>query len=100
MILTNSRIALDTINGYIISTVFLCTDHNFICEGDPILFETMVFSPENNPGEDVAMYRYSSLDEAQAGHNDTVRLIAQLHQQAEQITAALMERLRRLRDKA
>jgi hypothetical protein len=50
----------DLPNGFHISTVFIGLDHQF-GNGPLLLFETMVF-----PGED--MNRYSTWDEAVAGH--------------------------------
>lgn len=37
------QVALDTIDGVTISTVFLALDHNYRDSGPPILWETMVF---------------------------------------------------------
>jgi hypothetical protein len=37
------RVAIDRIKDIEISTVFLGMDHNFSDEGDPLLFETMIF---------------------------------------------------------
>lgn len=51
--------------GVKVSTVFLGVDHNFLQQGPPILFETMVFSVGLNE-EDT--YRYTTWDEALAGH--------------------------------
>lgn len=62
---------------YLVSTVFLMLDHNFGGRGPPLLFETMVFqlkTPEerldsrHDLGEDVECWRYSSWDDAAAGH--------------------------------
>jgi hypothetical protein len=47
-----------------VSTIFLGLDHNFWGQGPPILFETLVFGGPLD-GE---MDRYSSWDEAEAGH--------------------------------
>jgi hypothetical protein len=56
-------------NGYEVSTVFLGLDHNFL-GGKPLIFETMVF--EKNERLDLDMERYSTLDEAKAGHKKMV----------------------------
>lgn len=49
--------------GILLSTVFLCIDHNF--SGDkPLLFETMLFLN----GVDIAQKRYSTWEEAEQGH--------------------------------
>ena len=57
------KVARDTVNESDISTVFLGLDHSF-GEGPPLLFETLVFSGKLD-GE---MDRYSTWDEAIAGH--------------------------------
>jgi hypothetical protein len=60
-------------DGIHVSTVWLGLDHNFSGVGPPLIFETMVFAkrPEyaaiNNYQE-----RYSTLDEAKAGHDRIV----------------------------
>ena len=61
----------DTINGVRVSTVFLGIDHNFTEQGNPVLFETMVFA---NPDDYINSYceRYSTWDEAEAGHKRIV----------------------------
>jgi hypothetical protein len=67
---------------HIISTVFLGLDHSFSRKGPPILFETMVFSRDAHPcdlfgrtvevHESLDCFRYSSWDDAEAGHRATV----------------------------
>lgn len=47
-----------------VSTIFIGLDHNFTEHGPPILFETMIFGSEL----DQSMRRYSTWDEAAAGH--------------------------------
>ena len=47
-----------------VSTVWLGIDHSF-GEGPPIIFETIVFYADGN--QDM-QYRYSTLEEARAGH--------------------------------
>lgn len=47
-----------------VSTVFLGMDHNHSGTGAPILFETMIFGGPL----DQEMWRYSTWDEAVAGH--------------------------------
>src|SRR5262245_32019844 len=55
-----------------VSTVFLGLDHRFHGKGPPILFETMIFGGP----EEIDQYqrRYSSWDDAQAGHAAAVRM--------------------------
>jgi hypothetical protein len=59
----NRVVQQDTIEGVKISTVFLGVDHSWV-EGQPILFETMIFGGERD-GE---THRYHTWDEAEAGH--------------------------------
>ena len=51
-----------------VSTVFLGRDHRFVGEGPPLLFETMVFGGKHDREE----WRYSTWDEAAAGHKAVV----------------------------
>lgn len=60
------RVALTQISGMHVSTVFLGLDHSHVPKGPPVLFETMVFY-RNSYGY---MKRYSTRDEALAGHED------------------------------
>lgn len=53
--------------GVIVSTVFLGVDHSF-GHGLPLLFETMIF--RNGNGEE--QWRYSTWEEAEAGHAKAV----------------------------
>jgi hypothetical protein len=77
----------DTINGVRVSTVFLGLDHSF-SEGDPILFETMVFGGEHNEWQE----RYFTYDEAEAGHKNVVRRIRLgLHPSRENLIDAIRE---------
>lgn len=68
---TSKRVGDDTIDGQRVSTVFLHMDHNWDPGGPPILFETMIFEgPYDND-----MWRYSTWDEALAGHNRIVNCL-------------------------
>lgn len=51
-----------------VSTVFLGIDHGFGMSGPPVLFETMVFGGKL----DESQWRYSTWDEAAAGHKAVV----------------------------
>lgn len=56
-----------------VSTVFLGCDHRFGNEGEPLLFETMVFGGEY----DEEMERYTTWEQAEKGHKrwvDKVRV--------------------------
>ena len=52
-------------DGIVVSTVFLVLDHQFEDDGPPLLWETMVFGLE---GDDEVQERYSSYEDAVAGH--------------------------------
>lgn len=68
---SDERIVAKTrIGDVLVSTVFLGVDHSW-GKGLPILFETMVFG--GSCDEDT--WRYSSWDDAEAGHNATVRKV-------------------------
>jgi len=65
------RVAKTTLkDGTWVSTVFLGIDHNF-GGGQPLLFETMVFS-EKGMGE-LDLDRYSTWEEAEKGHKKMVK---------------------------
>lgn len=63
------RVAFTDMGSCSVSTVFLGLDHSF-GYGPPKLFETMVFSEDK--AADEMMERYSTWDEAVAGHNKMV----------------------------
>jgi hypothetical protein len=64
------------LGGLLISTVWIGLDMNFMREGPPIIFESMVFSQdEDDPealGESVACERYATEEEAMEGHHRLV----------------------------
>jgi hypothetical protein len=62
--------------GVDVSTVFLGLDHRFGEDGPPLIFETMVFGGQH----DQDMQRYSTWDEAEAGHK---RMCEMLKEKAE-----------------
>lgn len=57
-------------NKKIVSTIWLGLDHSF-GQGEPLIFETMVFKEKGNYTEE-ACQRYSTLKQAQAGHRKMV----------------------------
>ncbi len=77
--LDKSRFIEQTMIGkYKISTVFLGVDHNF-GDGEPLLFETMVFDTSFNfKSLDEFSERYSSYEEAETGHKKIVELIKRM----------------------
>lgn len=65
----NRLIAWDEVaEGVVVSTIFLGLDHNYF-GGPPLVFETMVFGPYGG-GE---QHRYSTWDDAWAGHHATLK---------------------------
>lgn len=64
----NNHIAKDDVGSVHVSTVFLGLDHNYLREGPPVLFETMVF----RSGSGDEMRRYSSYEDAERGHSEMV----------------------------
>jgi hypothetical protein len=61
----------DTTDGNVrVSTIFLGFDHNWGSYGPPLFFETMVFGGEYN----LAQSRWSTYDEAEAGHKKMCEL--------------------------
>lgn len=53
----------------LVSTVWLGLDHGFGASDAPLIFETLVFAPDDFPLQD-HMERYFTEQEAQAGHLD------------------------------
>jgi len=74
------HVAEDYVGFDRISTVWLGINHNFIGEGPPIIFETMIFWFE--PPEDDAymedMWRYPTEAAALAGHDQAVAYVRSL----------------------
>lgn len=64
------KIAQDTIDGVLVSTVFLGLDYSFD-DGPPVLYETMVFKK----GGSDEMQRYHTKEEALEGHKEMVELV-------------------------
>ena len=54
----------------LVSTVWLGIDHSFGFSGPPLIFETMIFGGR----EDQYQVRYSTREEALAGHKHAVRV--------------------------
>lgn len=66
----NRHVAKDKIKSVRISTVFLGLDHCYT-NGQPILFETMVFGGKHDQWQD----RYSTWEEAEIGHKKAVQMV-------------------------
>lgn len=66
------HIGLDVIEGFRVSTVFLVLDHGW--NGEPVLFETMIFGPEDHRLNDY-QERYHTHAEAVEGHQTAVDMV-------------------------
>lgn len=66
----NRHVAKTKIDDITISTVFLGLNHGF-GKGPPLLFETMIFGGRF----DEDMWRYSTWDEAEKGHQKAVEKV-------------------------
>lgn len=64
----------ERVGPYFVSTVWLGIDYGFGLTENPIIFETMVFKD----GEIVAVYRYSTEEEAIKGHEKVVNEVSLL----------------------
>jgi len=73
--LANRRVAATHFEcGVFVSTIFLGIDHRFDDSGPPLVFETMTFELSMDGGDDF-QFRYSSWDDAVAGHAGVVRRV-------------------------
>ena len=84
------RVALTEMDDYEVSTVFLGFDHGW-GEGDPVLFETMVFGAEGDAL--IGTMRYSTWGEAEKGHAQVCEIlqgaIARSHEACRETLAKL-----------
>jgi hypothetical protein len=64
----NKRVASDEVGPLYVSTVFLGLDHRFFGDGDPLLFETMIFGDL----EDSYQTRCSTWVQAEQMHAEAV----------------------------
>src|SRR5262245_21525974 len=62
-----------------VSTVFIGLDHRDYGDGPPLIFETLIFGGEF----DGQMWRYSTWDDAEAGHKMAVKKVKQHAQRGE-----------------
>lgn len=83
-------VAETTVGRARISTVFLGQDHNWLHDGRPVLFESMIFG---GPG-DGQMMRYSSWEDAVAGHQLMVDYARSVRWSARAWADYLWDRLR------
>ena len=71
----NRIINKTTVGKYSVSTVFLGLDHRFTSDGLPLIFETMVFCDDKEDGMYDYTERYSTYQEAEQGHLETLKFI-------------------------
>lgn len=66
----------ETVDGFMVSTVFLGTDHRF-GDGPPLLWETMVFDHRDDPRDMIDIYceRYESAKAAREGHQVAIQWV-------------------------
>lgn len=72
-----------------VSTVHLPMDHRLGREGPPLIFETMVFDQRENctrPWHDLVCDRYSTREQAEAGHRGTVEEFTVLYNALEGVS--------------
>lgn len=84
---TDRRVKRETVGGSDISTVFLGLDHRFSGDGPPIIFETLVFGGPL----DQEMERYSTWEEAEAGHRAMVEKVKKAAQRRPSIGIYIKE---------
>jgi len=60
-------------DGKFVSTVWLALNHEWNIEKPPLIFETMVFEKKGEYGNDLYCERYSTLEEAEKGHEEAVK---------------------------
>lgn len=67
-------VARDHVGEVMVSTVWLGLNHNFFPDGEPLIFETMVFGrpDESMIEDDEFTCRYTTLEQAQRGHDNIV----------------------------
>ena len=76
--MTDHHVAEDWIDGVRISTVWLGLDHNWADVGPPLIFETMIFEPEDDDLDmDQYCWRWSTEVQALAGHDQAVAMVRQ-----------------------
>lgn len=70
---TNRIVKQTQVGPALVSTVFLGLDHSFSMDPDaqPVLFETMIFGLDDEDGG--WMTRYCTWEEAERGHETTVK---------------------------
>jgi len=54
-----------------VSTVHLGMNHNFMNDGPPLIFETMIFGGKHDQYQE----RYATKEQAEEGHREALRLV-------------------------
>lgn len=88
---TACRVAETYVGEARVSTVFLGVDHNHLGHGDPLLFETMTFTPE---GQGRLRGRYFTWADAANGHQGEVDALQRELDQAAELVTLTLESLR------
>lgn len=83
------RVAFEEVGEAKISTVFMGLDHSFQRGADPVLFETMVFLPDDF-GQ---VARYRTWAEAAAGHERIASMLRREQLNAERVTLETVRRV-------
>ena len=71
------RVKESQVGTYWVSTVWIGMDYGY-SGGEPLIFESMVFANSNAEGikgDDVYIDRYSTLEQAERGHDKVVELL-------------------------
>ena len=89
---SNRGVAYNEIDEIIISTVFFGLNFNYCDDGDPLLFETMVFLPPYDL-DGLEQRRYFTWEEAEAGHREMVEMVKKQKLEADLRTAAALTNL-------
>lgn len=77
MATSDRTVARDTIEGMLVSTVFLGMDHSFTEGATPVLFETMVFGNNDWLEETDLTRRYETWEQAEEGHRQVVARVTE-----------------------
>lgn len=67
----NRQVDYDELDDFQVSTVWIGLDHNF-GEGEPLLFETMIFDPVGNGDY---LERYTTWAQAEEGHKRAIKWV-------------------------
>lgn len=94
---SDRRVAIDTIEGIMVSTTFLGLDHNFLDDSSgPLVFETISHDLELGNWDD--KLQYHTWEEAEAGHKKIIEIVkARLeksHQKSVSELNSIMEKSR------